>query len=408
MQATVAGGALAYAVPAEQQASGRVRLHSVDLLRGLVIVIMALDHARDFFTPLQIDPTGSTDLSQAAASLFFTRWITHFCAPVFVFLAGTSAFLYQARGRSRAEVSRFLLTRGIWLVVVELTLVRWAWNFNFNYTTEMLFVQVIWVIGVSMIVLAGLIYLPLRAVAAVGIAMIVGHNLLDGITPQSLGGWGPLWTILHVQAPIPLGGGQVFFVVYPLIPWIGVMAAGYAFGALLLKPEQERRRRLLRLGVGLTLAFLVVRAVNLYGDPAPWVARETAGRTVLSFLNTTKYPPSLQFLLMTLGPAIAVLPLFERLTGPGARALIVFGRVPLFFYVIHLYLIHALALTVGTLAGFDPRSFLFIWLKNPDGWGYGLPVVYLVWAGVVLALYPACRWFAGVKARRREAWLSYL
>jgi uncharacterized membrane protein len=408
MQATVVGGAPAPALPAQQPASGRVRLDSVDLLRGLVIVIMALDHARDFFTPLQIDPTVSTDLSQAAASLFFTRWITHFCAPVFVFLAGTSAFLYQARGRSRAEVSRFLLTRGIWLVVLELTVVRWAWTFNFNYTTEMLFVQVIWVIGVSMIALAGLIYLPVRAVAAVGIAMILGHNLLDGITPQSLGGWGPLWTILHVQSAIPLGGGQIFVVVYPLIPWIGVMAAGYAFGTLLLRPEQERRRRLLLLGVGLTLAFLVVRAVNLYGDPTPWVARETAGRTVLSFLNTTKYPPSLQFLLMTLGPAIAVLPLFERLTGPGARALIVFGRVPLFFYVLHLYLIHALALTVGTLAGFDPRSFLHIWLKNPDGWGFGLPVVYLVWAAVVLALYPACRWFAEVKARRRDVWLSYL
>jgi uncharacterized membrane protein len=408
MQATVVGGAPAHALRAQQQASGRVRLDSVDLLRGLVIVIMALDHARDFFTPLQIDPTGSTDLSQAAASLFFTRWITHFCAPVFVFLAGTSAFLYQARGRSRAEVSRFLLTRGIWLVVLELTVVRWAWDFNFNYTTEMLFVQVIWVIGVSMIVLAGLIYLPLRAVAAVGIAMILGHNLLDGITPQSLGDWGPLWTILHVQAAIPLGGGQVFVVVYPMIPWIGVMAAGYAFGTLLLRPEQERRRRLLLLGVGLTLAFLVIRAVNVYGDPAPWTVREAAGRTVLSFLNTTKYPPSLQFLLMTLGPAIAVLPLFERFTGPVARALIVFGRVPLFFYVLHLYLIHALALTVGTLAGFDPRSFLHIWLKNPDGWGYGLPVVYLVWVGVVLALYPACRWFAGVKARRRDAWLSYV
>jgi uncharacterized membrane protein len=408
MQATVVGGAPAPVLPAEQQASGRVRLDSVDLLRGLVIVIMALDHARDYFTGVRLDPTGSTDLSQMAAPLFFTRWITHFCAPVFVFLAGTSAFLYQARGRSRAEVSRFLLTRGIWLVVLELTVVRWAWNFNFNYTTEMLFVQVIWVIGVSMIVLAGLIYLPPRAVAAVGIAMILGHNLLDGITPQSLGGWGPLWTFLHVQAAIPLGGGQVFFVVYPLIPWIGVMAAGYAFGILLLRPEQERRRRLLLLGVGLTLAFLVIRAVNLYGDPAPWAVKETAGRTVLSFLNTTKYPPSLQFLLMTLGPAIAVLPLFERLTGPGARALIVFGRVPLFFYVLHLYLIHALALMVGTLAGFDPRSFLHLWLKNPDGWGYGLPVVYLVWVGVVLALYPACRWFAGVKARRREAWLSYL
>jgi uncharacterized membrane protein len=197
-------------------------------------------------------------------------------------------------------------------------------------------------------------------------------------------------------------------VIYPLIPWIGVMAAGYAFGTLLLRPQQERRRVLLVIGGGLTLAFLALRAANIYGDPAPWAAQETAGRTVLSFLNTTKYPPSLLFLLMTLGPAIALLPLFERLTGPAARAVTVFGRVPLFFYVVHLYLIHALALLVGAVAGFDARSFLHVWLMNPDGWGYGLPVVYLVWAGVVLALYPACRWFAGVKARRREAWLSYL
>jgi len=404
MQATVAGGAPALAFPAEQQASGRVRLDSVDLLRGLAIVIMALDHARDYFTSARFD---ATDLTQTTAPIFLTRWITHFCAPGFVFLAGTSAFLYQARRRSRAEVSRFLLTRGLLLVVLELTVVRWAWTFNFSYT-ELLFVQVIWVLGVSMIVLAGLIYLPLRAVAAVGVAMILGHNLLDGVTPQSLGAWGPLWTVLHVQAAMPLGGGRVFVVIYPLIPWIGVMAAGYAFGTLLLRTEQERRRTLLMLGGGLTLAFLMLRAVNVYGDPAPWTVQETAGWTALSFLNTTKYPPSLQFLLMTLGPAIALLPLFERLTGPVARAVTVFGRVPLFFYVLHLYLIHAVALTVGTLAGFDPRSFLHVWLNNPDGWGYGLPVVYLVWAGVVLALYPACRWFAGVKARRREVWLSYL
>jgi uncharacterized membrane protein len=211
-----------------------------------------------------------------------------------------------------------------------------------------------------------------------------------------------------VQAPIPLPSGQTFFVIYPLIPWIGVMAVGWSFGRLLLRPEAERRRALLLLGAALTLGFVALRALNGYGDPAPWSDQGSAGRTLLSFLNTTKYPPSLQFLLMTLGPAIALLPLLERLRGPLARAVTVFGRVPLFFYVLHLFLIHALALAVGTLAGYDPRSFLRVWLFLPDDWGYGLPVVYLVWAGVVLALYPACRWFAGVKARRRDAWLSYL
>lgn len=405
MQATVAGGTPALDLAREQQTRGRPRLDSVDLLRGLVIVIMALDHARDFFTEVRFEPT---DLSQTSAALFLTRWITHFCAPVFVFLAGTSAFLYQARGKTRREASWFLLTRGLWLVVLELTVVRWAWMFNFNYTTELLFVQVIWVIGVSMIVLAGLIYLPLPAVAATGIAMIAGHNLLDGVSPESLGAWGPLWILLHVQAAIPLRGEQALFVIYPLIPWIGVMAAGYAFGPLLQRTEEERRRLLFRLGGGLAIAFLVLRALNVYGDPAPWSAQESAGRTVLSFLNTTKYPPSLLFLLMTLGPAIALLPLLERLRNPLSRAVTVIGRVPLFFYVLHLALIHAVALVVGTLAGFDPRSFLRVWIFLPQEWGYGLPVVYLVWAGVVLALYPACRWFAALKARRRDAWLSYL
>src|SRR5687768_10333800 len=241
------------------------RFASVDVLRGIAVVLMAIDHVRVYAGVPAGGPT---------PGLFFTRWITHFCAPVFVFLAGTSAFLYQARGRSRAEVSRFLLTRGLWLVVLELTVVRWAWNFNFNYTTELLFVQVIWVLGISMIVLAGLIYLPMPAVAAVGIAMILGHNLLDGITPESLGGWGPLWIFLHVQAMVPLGNSQNLLVAYPLIPWIGVMAAGYAFGTLLLRPERQRRRTLLLLGSALTLAFLIIRAVNIYGDPAPWTAQE--------------------------------------------------------------------------------------------------------------------------------------
>ncbi len=404
MQATVAGGSPSVRLP-DQQPNSRVRLDSVDLLRGIVIVIMALDHARDFFTSARFDPS---DLTQTTAPIFLTRWITHFCAPVFVFLAGTSAFLYQSRGRTRGEVSRFLLTRGIWLVVLELTLVRWAWNFNFNYTTEILFVQVIWVIGVSMIALAALIHLPMSAIVAVGVAMIVGHNLLDGIPSATFGSLAPLWSLLHVQEAIRLDHGQMFIVIYPLIPWIGVMAVGYAFGRLLQEPEERRRRTLFLLGGGLTLAFVVLRAVNVYGDPAPWSGQETAGRTVLSFLNTTKYPPSLLFLLMTMGPAIALLPLLERATGPLARAVTVFGRVPLFFYVIHLYLVHALALIVGVLAGFEALSFLRVWMFNPDGWGYGLPVVYLVWAGVVLALYPACRWFAGVKARRRDVWLSYL
>ncbi len=404
MATTVLPGDVVLAPPPARR-STHERLDSVDLLRGVVMVIMALDHSRDYLTSVRFDPT---DLSQTSVALFFTRWITHFCAPVFVFLAGTGAFLSLARGRSRSEVARFLATRGLWLIVLEFTVVRWAWLFNFNYTSEILFVQVIWVIGVSMLALAALIYLPLPAVAAVGIAMIAGHNLLDGITPAAAGALAPLWILLHVQTVIPLSDGQGFFVVYPMVPWIGVMAAGYAFGAILLRPGPERRRTLLFLGGGLTAAFVLIRLWNGYGDPSPWSRQPSAVYTLLSFLNTTKYPASLLFLLMTLGPSIAALALFERVRGPVARFFLVFGQVPLFYYILHLYLVHAAAMALGTLAGFTPGQFTTWWLRLPDGWGYGLPVVYLVWAGVVLALYPACRWFAAVKARRRDPWLSYL
>ncbi len=404
MSATALAGDPALARP-PATAPGGARIESVDMLRGIVMVIMALDHVRDYFTDARFDPT---DLGQTTAGLFLTRWVTHVCAPAFVFLAGTSAFLSGRRGRSRAELSRFLVTRGLWLVLLEFTVVRWAWTFNLNYTSELLFVQVIWALGISMIVLAVLVWLPIGAIAAVGVAMVLGHNALDGITPQSLGPWGPLWMVLHVQGALPVGPQQVFVVAYPLVPWIGVMAAGYAFGALLRRPEAERRRPLLFLGGALTLGFVALRAANLYGDPSPWEVQPTAGRTLLAFLNTTKYPPSLLFLLMTLGPAIMALPLLERLTGQAARFFTTVGRVPLFYYVLHLYLIHAAALAVGILAGFPPAAFLTVWLNLPDGWGYPLPVVYLIWVGVVLALYPACRWFAGLKARRRDPWLSYL
>ncbi|HYC33859.1 MAG TPA: heparan-alpha-glucosaminide N-acetyltransferase domain-containing protein [Gemmatimonadales bacterium] len=387
------------------EAVGPGRVGSVDMLRGLIMVLMALDHVRDYFTNVPFSPT---DLTQTSTALFLTRWITHFCAPGFVFLAGTSAFFRGARGRSRGELSRYLLTRGLWLVVLELTVSRTGWMFNLDYTNEPLILLVLWAIGVSMIVLAGLVWLPLPAVAAAGVVMISGHNALDGIRPEALGAWGPLWAVLHVQAAVPLAGGRVLFVAYPLVPWIGVMAAGYAFGALFSRPADERRRLFLRLGIGLALGFLVLRAANLYGDPSPWTEQASPARTLLSFLNTTKYPPSLLFLLMTLGPAIILLPALERLSGPPARFLGTIGRVPLFYYLLHIYLIHATALAVGTLAGFPPSMFLTLWARPPEGWGYPLPVVYLVWAGVVLALYPACRWFAAVKARRRDAWLGYL
>jgi uncharacterized membrane protein len=387
--------------------TARPRLDSIDFVRGLVMVIMALDHVRDYFhlDARLFDPT---DLTRTTPLLFFTRWITHFCAPTFVFLAGTGAYLWASRGRSRAELSRFLVSRGLWLVVVELTLVTVGWTFNFTWSFVGL--QVIWVIGWSMVVLAALAWLPVRVVGAIGVVMIAGHNLLDGIhvRPLTVAGrlspdatvWDWAWSLLHVQN-LP--------VLYPLIPWVGVMAAGYAFGALVQRPAAERRRLLLRLGLAVTAAFVVLRWLNVYGDPAPWSVQRDPVYTVLSFLNTSKYPPSLLYLLMTLGPSITLLALADRASGPVVRFFVVYGRVPFFYYILHIYLIHALTLAAAAVTGQAPVSALLngFW-AFPQNFGFSLVVVYALWIGVVLALYPLCRWFAGLKASRKDAWLSYV
>jgi uncharacterized membrane protein len=384
---------------ADPFASGRpARLASVDLVRGAVMVLMALDHVRDFFSSARLDP-GS--LAAAPPALWVTRWVTHFCAPLFVLLAGASAYLHGARGGTHRDLARFLVVRGLWLIVLELTVVRFAWLFNVDYTFAL--AQVIWAIGWSMVALAGLVLLPLPVVTGFGIAMIAGHNLLDGRA-------GGAWTVLHAPGALAVAPGVTLFVAYPLVPWIGVMAAGYGLGALLVRDEPVRRRALVALGIALTVGFVVLRAANGYGDPRPWSAGPTRLAAVLSFLDTTKYPPSLLFLLMTLGPGLLFLALAERLRGPAARVLTIYGRVPLFYYVLHLYLIHALAVVVAALTGGPVRALLggALVFAPPPGYGYGLGVVYLVWIGVVAALFPACRWFASVKARRHEAWLSYV
>lgn len=382
----------------------RTRLDSVDLLRGLVMVIMALDHVRDYFhyaKPL-FDPT---DLSQTTPALFLTRWATHFCAPVFIFLAGTGSLLSGARGKTRGELSRFLLTRGLWLVLLELTVIRLAWTFDPTYRLTP--GQVIWAIGWSMVALSALIHLPVWAVTAFGVVMIALHNLLDPIPSASFGLLDWLWAILHTGESLEPFSGRQFIPVYPLIPWIGVMAAGYGFGQLLLLERDRRRRLLLRLGIGLTLAFVILRVLNFYGDPHPWTAQDSGPFTFLSFINTQKYPPSLLFLLMTLGPAIITLRFFDRDLGKLARPFVIFGRVPLFYYVLHLYLIHALALSLAIARHGSRLGEAFV-NGTPPYFVYDLPVVYAVWIGVVAVLYFPCRWFAGLKRRRREAWLSYL
>ena len=385
------------------------RLDAIDLLRGIVMVLMALDHTRDFFsnTVTLFDPT---DLTKTNTALFLTRWVTHFCAPVFIFLAGTGAFLSTLRGKTQRDLARFLLTRGLWLVVLELTVIRClGWQFNFDY--HWMFGLVIWALGWSMVALAGLIFLPPRALAIFSLAMIFGHNLLDKIRPESLGVLSGPWKILHVPGSLEPLPGVHFDILYPLIPWIGVMAAGYVFGQLLLREPPERQKLLLRLGAALTLLFVVLRAVNVYGDASPWAVQKNWWFTVFSFLNCTKYPPSLLYLLMTLGPALMALAWLDKTSGKWRQPFLIIGRVPMFYYLLHLPLIHLMAVIFSWIRYGHPDKSLF---ENPPSpsvpgdFGYGLPVVYLVWIGMVVLLYPACRWFADLKKRRQEAWLSYL
>lgn len=388
------------------------RLESIDVLRGLVILIMALDHVREYLSIVK-----GIDTSTMTPAYFFTRWITHFCAPAFVFLAGTSAWLSMGGGRrTLGQLSRFLVTRGLWLVLMEWTVIGFGFFFNVTYTSSFGWImQVIWALGMSMIVLAGLVRLPMWVSVTVGVVMVAGHNLLDGVSPASFGAWAPLWNILHVPSPVMIGPVKVF-VLYPLIPWIGVMALGYAFGALLspatsqsrARSAEERRRMLLSLGLASTAAFVVIRALNGYGEPKPWVVRDNLLGTIVSFLDATKYPPSLVYLLMTLGPSIALLAWMERWRGGVVSFLATFGRVPFFFYIVHIYVIHIATVAAGWLQGFPASAFFDFCLFLPKEFGFSLPVVYLLWAGLVLGMYPICRWFASVKANHRHPLLSYL
>lgn len=398
------------------------RIYSIDLLRGVVMMIMLIDHTREFVHAgaMQFDPT---DLSKTSVAVFLTRWITHYCAPTFVFLAGTSIFLQKLNGKSNAELSRFLWTRGLWLVILEFTLVRFGIVFNLDYSASFGMVQVIWVIGVSMIVMAALIYLPVKVVGGVGVAMIVMHNLLDRfqVPPETafMGTPAPdlsqiMILIFHQQGVVPIPGTSGVFVAYPLIPWIGVMAAGYAFGTLYAKEREQRRKWLMMLGVTMTLLFVVIRLTNAYGDPSAWATQETPGFTFLSFLNTTKYPPSLLFLLMTLGPAMLVLALTDKIDGKAIweRICITFGRVPMFFYILQWFTAHLSGVVLSWLAGKDIRYFFGNPMASgqppPADAGFPLWVVYAAWAVGLFILYPLCAWWGGLKRRNKHWALSYL
>jgi uncharacterized membrane protein len=389
--------------------AGRSRIESVDVLRGAIMILMALDHTRDYFGVAGVNPT---DPATTTVALFFTRWITHFCAPVFFLLTGTGAFL-ALRRRSIPELSRFLLTRGLWLIFVEIVLLRClGWQFNVDYRVTML--TVLWALGWAMIVLAALVHLSPRVVAALGAVMIVTHNLLDHVQASSFGSLAPLWSMLHAPGVVYSDGRHLVFAAYALIPWIGVTAVGYGLGQIYRWDAERRRTALLRLGTAFTVAFLMLRAVNLYGDPLPWSSQRSPLFTILSFLNTNKYPPSLLYLLMTLGPALLVLRAVDGGVPRLLRPALVIGKVPMFYYVLHVPLIHIIAV-IACLVRYGDSHWMFesptigqFPITQPPGWPAPLPVVYLIWAGVVVSLYPLCRWFAGVKARRTDWWLSYL
>jgi uncharacterized membrane protein len=401
---TISSTTAATAAPASDRRS--YRMSSLDLLRGLVIVVMALDHVRDYFMLSAVqDPTADPNVSPL---LFATRWITHFCAPTFVFLAGTSAGL-MARRRNPRELASFLLTRGLWLIALEVLVISTAASFSptgvdgFGGRTYVN-LQVIWVIGASMVILAGAQFLGRRACLAIGAAILLGHNLLDAIWPATMSSasTAPVWAALHSRQFYDVGPFAIFFN-YPLLPWTGVMFLGYGAAGLFELPAQQRDRWLLRIGVSLVIAFILIRALNVYGDPKPWDAT-----SIMSFLATTKYPPSLLYVLMTLGPAAILCAFADRFRGPIKDALVTLGRAPLAFYIAHVYLIHTVAILVGIAQGFAAQQFLTAYRFFPKGYGVNLLGVYLIWIAVVAILYPFCRWVAAVKARRQDWWLSYV
>ncbi|WP_276391242.1 DUF1624 domain-containing protein [Eudoraea chungangensis] len=388
--------------------TSRKRIASIDMLRGLVIILMALDHVRDYFhaDAFLFEPN---DLTQTTGAIFWTRFITHYCAPVFVFLAGTSAF-FVGQKRDKHSLAKWLLKRGVWLIIAEFTIIKFAWFFKLDY--QFLHFLVIWILGVCMIFLAGFIYLPRKLTIALCLIGIFGHNLLDNYSPS-----GELasifWNFLHQFALLEYQN-TTYMIIYVLIPWVFVMPLGYYMGELYL-PKVEtpvRRKRLMQWGIGMVVVFLAVRLVNIYGDLVPWSAQDSLSLTIMSFFNVSKYPPSLLYLLITLGPSLVFLSLAEKWKGSFVERMVIVGRVPMFFYIIHLYLIHILALFAAIATGFSASDMVIdLWINmspNLEGYGFGLGVVYLLWLVIIIALYPLCRKYNDYKNNNRDKWwLSY-
>ena len=387
------------------------RIESIDVLRGVVMVIMALDHVRDYFHYGSFfnDPT---NLETTTPILFFTRFITHYCAPVFVFLAGTSAFLYGSK-KTKRELFKFLFTRGLWLIFLEFVVNNLIWTFDLSYSFPI--VQVIWAIGVSMVMLSFLIYLPKKVILGIGLLLVFGHNALDGIAMEGYSFQSMVWYFLHQQQMLVYGSDFIFLIQYPLIPWIGLMALGYCFGQLYSKDFDAsiRKNWLLNMGFAAIGLFLLLRSLNIYGDLIPWTMQDTTAKTIMSFFNVTKYPPSLLYFCITLGPAMLFLYAFETTKNKLTDFFLIFGRVPLFYYFLHVLVIHALAIIGMLIFGsnwhdmiLDAEGFMN---ENLMSYGYSLFVVYCVWISVVLLLYPFCKKYMMYKATNKDKWwLSYL
>lgn len=394
------------------------RIQSIDILRGIVMVIMALDHVRDFFYKVNLETagaaaTGPTDLETTYPMLFFTRWITHFCAPIFVFLAGTSVYL-MSRKKSKKELSSFLITRGLWLVIVEVLIITLGWTFNPLY--NLLILQVIWAIGISMILLGLLIWLPYKMIFILGIVIVFGHNILDNAAVNEGLKGTALADLLYFSnfAVYPIFKDHYFIIVYSFLPWTGVMLLGYCFGKLYGQEVDAawRRKKLVQIGLGLLMLFIVLRIFNLYGDPAPWTEQPRGAiYTFLSFINVTKYPPSLLFLCITIGGGMLFLAFIEKVQNRFTAVMNIYGRVPMFYYILHFYIIHILVVIVFYLQGYGSSDIVtpgVPFLFRPQTFGFNLWGVYAVWAFVVIVLYPLCKRYNTYKSTHKKWWLSYL
>jgi uncharacterized membrane protein len=387
------------------------RIQSIDVLRGLVMVIMALDHVRDYFH-LGAFLSDPLDLETTTPLVFMTRFMTHFCAPVFVFLTGTSASLF-GQNKSKKELSTFLFTRGLWLIFVEILIMNFLWWFDPQF--EFINLQVIWAIGLCMIFLSALIYLPIKLLVGLSLMIVFGHNLLDGIIMQGYSLNAILWYIFHQQIILPIGSNHMLAFYYPVLPWIGVMALGYCFGFFYHKGFNQtlRKRYLLILGITSISLFAIIRLSNVYGDMVPWTQQKNLMFTLFSFINVSKYPPSLLYLLITIGPSFFVLYFLEGVQSKITNVLLVFGRVPFFYYLLHILFIHLAALLTLVVIGDDWTLMIlnhasFTTNKMAD-YGYSLWVVYAVWIGIVTLLYPFCKKYMNYKLQHKEKWwLSYL